>query len=156
MRNQNKIEDKNLKIDTIQIKVKSYIKKKETTMSKILYVISIGWFLFESIILSLVAAYSYLLNIVAWIFLLIVGGFFILIPIWHYFKIIKELNSSEIKSFEMLGSLIFFIASIIVNYLPEFTIIIAYTFYPGKYVIGIITILSFIIMSVIFMHKPSI
>ncbi|HEC37920.1 MAG: hypothetical protein Lokiarch_17690 [Candidatus Lokiarchaeum sp. GC14_75] len=109
----------------------------------------------KPIILSLVAAYINLLNIVAWIYLIFIGVFIILVPILYYLKIIRELNSSEIKSFEMLGSLIFFVAGIVVNYIPEFTIIIISTFYPGKYLIGIITIVSFIIVSVIFIRKPS-
>lgn len=104
MKDRNKLEDMNFNIDTIQIKVKSYIKKNESLMSIILFIISIGWFLYESIILSLVDAFGNLLNIGAWIYLLIVGGSIILTPILLYFVIKKELNSSEIKSFEILGS----------------------------------------------------
>lgn len=152
---QNKIEERNSNTDQIKIKVKRFINKNESIMSMLLYLVSIGWFLFETIILSLVAAYINLLNIVVWICLIFFGVFIILVPILYYLRIIKELNSSEIKSFEILGSLIFFIAGIVVNYIPEFTINIISTFYPSKYLIGIITILSFIIMSVIFIHKPS-
>ena len=155
MRDQNKIDEKNSNTDTIQIKVIRYINNHESIMSKLLYLVSIGWFLFETIIFSLVAVYNNLLNIVTWIYLIIFGVFIISVPILHYLRTIKELNSSEIKSFEMLGSLIFFIAGIVVNYIPEFTIIILSTFYPGKYAIGIITILFFIIMSAIFISKPS-
>ena len=131
-------------------------------MSKILYIISFGWFLFECIILGLAAVYHYLLNIEAWIFLLIIGCLIILIPILHYFQINKKLNSSQIKSFDILGSLIFFIAGIIANYLPEPIFIFSsingtiYSVYPGKYVVGIVTIIFFIIMSVIFIPKPCI
>ncbi len=155
MKDQNKIDEKNSNTDTIQIKVIRYINKHESIMSKLLYLVSIGWFLFETIILSLVAVYNNLLNIVSLIYLIVFGVIIISIPILHYLRIIKELSSSEIKSFEMLGSLIFFIASIVVNYIPEFTIIILSTLYPGKYVIGVITILFFIIMSAIFIIKLS-
>ncbi|KKN54198.1 hypothetical protein LCGC14_0594910 [marine sediment metagenome] len=88
MREQNKIVEKKLITEPNQIKLKRQITKHEPIISRILYLVSIGWFIFETFFLSLVKAYGYLLNVGAWIILLIGAGIFIIIPILHYFKII--------------------------------------------------------------------
>lgn len=157
MGDQNKKDETNLKFDTFLIKIQRFFKKYELRLSKVLIVISFIIFLFESIILSFLSALNEL-SIIILIFLLIGGGCIILIPIGFYLKIIKQLNSTQTKSYEMIGAIIFLIASI-VNYFPEFTIFYispigtSIAFYPGNYIIAIIASSSFILMDIIFVPK---
>ena len=159
MRSQNNLEDKKLYYDKIQIKITRFIKKHESLLSKISFIIPFGTFLFGSILLSLGFAYDLSLNIGAWIYLLSFGGIIILTPIYYYLTMNKRFNSSQIKSFEILGTFLFFIADIIVKYIPDFTFRFPSVFgticsvYPGSYVVGVFTISFFLLMSVIFVPK---
>lgn len=162
MKDHNKLEDKNLKFDTIQIKATRFIKKYESYLSKILYLISLGTFLIESIILSIGFTLEHLLNLGVWIFIIIFGGFFIVTPIYYYLNINKKFNSLQIKSYEMLGTLVLFISSILVGYIPKVTFCAPSVFgtscsvYPGSFAVGIFTTVFFILMPEIIVSKEGI
>ncbi|KKL25204.1 hypothetical protein LCGC14_2407640, partial [marine sediment metagenome] len=135
-----------------QTKTTRFIKKKENILSKILYILSLGKFLIDTIILSLGSTYNFSLSIGAWIYLLTFGSVIILVPICYYIYINKNLDSSQLKSFEMLGTLIVFIADIFVNYIPDFTF---FSIYPGSYIIGVFTASIFILISILFVPKAA-
>ncbi len=136
-------------IDTNQIKFSKYIRKIEPTISKLLYIISFVIFLFKSLLFIPNSSLNYLFNLGFWIFI-ILAAFFIIPPIFYYLDINKKISPELVKSYEMLGTLILILGSILNQFVPDITICAISLLgspcstYPGSFLVGLIVSSFFI------------
>ena len=133
----------------------------EPNISKYLFLISTFLFLFQNTILQLPFLIDNLFNPIMWILISIWVLILIVFPIWIHHLLTKRKLKVFLKSFEMIASLIIFIASFFIQFLPDFEIC-PYTLfdtvcstYPGGFLFGFIFILILTIFSCPIILKSS-
>ncbi len=147
MKEPNKKVDKKLGYDTYRVKILRILKNHHSLLYNILYFFSLGMFLFYNVILSLGSIFIGYMNAISWFYLLFIGGCIIFVALSYYFAMYRQLSFSQLKSFKILSTLIFFVAGMLVNYIPNLLI------YPGRYIVGFSAIVIYVLMSILFISK---